>query len=77
MEQIASQLGFVYEEFDQLDRANRYHDLEFFKKGYDGRAYNVITGEKFGNGVELFDYMYSTTSFFSKRSRKHTSVQYA
>lgn len=58
MKKIASQLGFIYKRYGRLDRAKNRHDkLKLFTKGLDSEAYNIITGKKFGNCFELFDYV--------------------
>lgn len=59
MKQIASQLGFIYERYDRSDRAYRNYNLELFQRSHDSEAYNIITGDKFGNRIELFDYLYT------------------
>lgn len=62
MAKVAIQLGLSYEPKDLWGKDGIYSAISLFNKGDSHQACNIISGNKEGAYVDIFDYQYSTGS---------------
>ena len=62
MAKVATQLGLSYEPKDLSGKDRIYSSISLFNKGDAHQASNIISGNKEGAYVDIFDYQYSTGS---------------
>jgi hypothetical protein len=74
-ELLAQRWGFRFYPDKDYGFANRYGFLDHMDDGHKRYAYNRLSGEVDGNGVNIFDYHYETYSRDSK-GRRSTSHHY-